>query len=75
MLDYFLAETLKDQRAQEAQHQADLYRLAGGARRADPGWVSRQYSWLLGQLGSELVALGQRLERHAPARPVFREGT
>jgi hypothetical protein len=59
--DYYLEERLMDLRVQEEWRQAELRRLQREARRAHPGWLSRQSCWLLCQLGNLFVSLGVRL--------------
>lgn len=59
--DYHLEERLMDLRVQGERRQAELRRLQREARKAHPGWLSRQSCWLLCQLGNFLVSLGVRL--------------
>jgi hypothetical protein len=58
----------------EVQHHSRTHALVRQAKGQTPGWLTRVGGWLLGQLGSELVTIGQWLERHAPAHPLAREG-
>ena len=74
-MDHHMVRVQMNLSIEEAKRQARACDLARQVKRQTPGWFSRVGGWLLGQLGSELVALGQRLERHAPARPLVREGT
>jgi hypothetical protein len=59
--DYHLEERLMDLRVQDERRQAELRRLQREARKAHPGWLSRQRCWLLCQLGNLFVSLGVRL--------------
>ena len=59
--DYYLEERLMDLRVQEEWRQAELRCLQREARKAHPGWLSRQSCWLLCQSGNFLVSLGVRL--------------
>jgi hypothetical protein len=67
--DYHFGERLMDLRVQEEQHQAELRRLQGEARRAHPGRLSRQSCWFLCRLGSLLVSLGVRLRQAGRPQP------
>jgi len=68
--DYHFGERLMDLRVQEEQHQAELRRLQREARKAHQGWLPRQRSWCLCQLGSLLVSLGVRLLHASLPQPL-----
>jgi hypothetical protein len=62
--DFNFGKRLMDLRVTEEAHQAERRRLQREARRAHPGWLSRQSYWLLCQFGSLFASLRVRL-RHA----------
>ena len=74
-MDDYMVRVQMNLSIEEAQRQARACDLVRQVTGQTPGWFARVGGRLLGQLGSELVALGQRLERHAPAHPLVREGT
>jgi hypothetical protein len=59
-----------DLRVQEERRQAELRRLQREARKAHPGWLSRQRCRLQCQLGNLFVSLGVRLLRAALPQPL-----
>lgn len=59
--DFYLEERLMAQRVREERAQAALRGLGHEARKAHPGWASRQRCWLLCHSGRFLVSLGRRL--------------
>jgi hypothetical protein len=67
--DCYVAERLMAQRVQEERHQVELRRLQREARRAHPGWLSRQRCRLQCQLGNLFVSLGVWLLRAALPQP------
>jgi len=70
----YLAKKIAAMRVEEARRRLEvrcLLREAGIDRR---GWVSRQSSWALCQLGRLLVALGRRLERYGLPPAMSLEG-
>jgi hypothetical protein len=73
-MDHRMPGTRMNLLAGEVQYQSRNHALLRQIKGERPGRLARAGGWLLSQLGSELVALGQWLERQAPARPVFREG-
>lgn len=74
-MDHRMPGTRMNLLAGEVQYQSRNHALLRQVKAQRPGWFARVGGSLLSQLGSELVALGQWLERQAPARPVLREGT
>jgi hypothetical protein len=66
--DFNLTERLMYQRVQEELRQAELRQLAREAGVTDQGWLRERTSMVLGQLGSLLVSMGQRLKQVSQAQ-------
>jgi len=68
--DYHFGERLMDLRVQEERRQAELGALQREARKAQPGWLSRQRCRFLCQVGNLFVSLGVRLLRAGLPQPL-----
>jgi len=66
--DFNFTERLMYQRVDEERRQAELRQLAREAGVTDRGWLRQRTSMVLGQLGSLLVSMGQRLEQDSQAQ-------
>jgi hypothetical protein len=65
--DFNFSERLMYQRVDEELRQAELRQLAREAGVTDQGWLRERTSMVLGQLGSLLVSMGQRLKQVSQA--------
>jgi hypothetical protein len=57
-----LSKRIEDRRRLEAMQHATKWRLWQSSRSKRRGWLARQRSWLLVQLGHAMVEWGRRLE-------------
>lgn len=70
-LDARLVRAIMEMNLEEAQQRAHLDGLARQPRGVQTGQLSCLAGRMLGQLGTWLVALGERLKRHASVSPSF----